>query len=89
MPDIEIYTKSWCPYCHKAKALLRARGLPFEEIDVTTDGAREREMFDRSGRRTVPEIFFDGRLIGGHDDIVNLEASGGLDTLVTSGRQAA
>ncbi len=82
MPNIEIYTKDYCPYSWRAKALLESKGAPYEEIDVTHDPEREREMIARSGRRTVPEIFFDGRLIGGSDELHALEASGELDRLL-------
>lgn len=79
MANIEIYSKEWCPYCAKAKALLKAKGLSYQEIDVTTDEARQREMVERSGRRTVPQIFLDGVSIGGYDDLANLNATGELD----------
>ncbi len=81
MPEIEIYTKSYCGYCHRAKALLERKGLAYREIDVTRDAQREAEMRQRSGRRTVPEIFIDGELVGGCDDLLALEARGGLDRL--------
>ena len=60
MSKIEIYSKSWCPYCNKAKALLKSKGLSYEEIDTTHDEARERERVERSRRQTVPQIFSDG-----------------------------
>ena len=82
MPNIEIYTKDYCPYSWRAKALLESKGTLYEEIDVTHDPEREREMIARLGRRTVPEIFFDGRLIGGSDELHALEASGELDRLL-------
>jgi len=79
MANVEIYSKEWCPYCAKAKALLKAKGLSYQEIDVTADEARQQEMVARSGRRTVPQIFLDGVSIGGYDDLANLNASGELD----------
>ena len=82
MPNIEIYTKDYCPYSWRAKALLESKRAPYEEIDVTHDPVREREMIARSGRRTVPEIFFDGRLVGGSDELHALEVSGELDGLL-------
>lgn len=78
MSRIEIYTKSWCPYCARARALLDARGLTYEITDVTTDAAREREMRTRAGRRTVPQVFIDDRHVGGFDDLAALDAAGGL-----------
>jgi len=82
MPKIEIYTKTTCPYCHRAKALLDAKGVAYVEIDVTGDALLQEEMRRRSGRPTVPEIFIDGRLVGGCDDLMALEARGELDALL-------
>ncbi len=82
MVDIQIYTREWCPYCAKAKALLRAKGLEWRELDVTRNKELQREMLERSGRRTVPEIFLDGELLGGYDDLARLNASGELDGLL-------
>jgi glutaredoxin 3 len=82
MKKIEIYTKSYCPYCHRAKDLLQSKNARFIEYDVTNDPAREQEMRRRSGRTTVPEIFIDDRLIGGCDDLMALEQRGALDPLL-------
>ena len=79
MADIEIYTKEWCPYCAKAKALLKSKGLSYRELDVTADEQRQQEMVARSGRRTVPQVFLDGQPLGGYDDLANLNATGELD----------
>ncbi|MDA2920156.1 glutaredoxin 3 [Desulfobacterota bacterium AH_259_B03_O07] len=79
MADIEIYTKDWCPYCAKAKALLKSKGLSYKEINVTTDHDLQQKMIERSGRRTVPQIFIDGESMGGYDDLANLNATGELD----------
>jgi len=81
-PRIEIYTKRTCSYCHRAKALLDAKGVAYREIDVTGDPQAEARMRERSGRRTVPEIFVDDRLIGGCDDLMALEDQGELDALL-------
>lgn len=67
--NINIYTTDYCPYCHAAKALLRSRGLEYNEIDVTYDTAKRDEMIARSGRRTVPQVFFGDKHIGGNDDL--------------------
>jgi len=83
MALIEIYTKSWCGYCHRAKALLQSRGLEFTEIKVTR--ANIAEMLERAGRHTVPQIFIDGTHIGGSDDLAALERSGQLDRLLSEG----
>lgn len=79
MARIEVYSKDWCPYCTKAKALLKSKGLNYEEIDITADLARSEEMIERSGRHTVPQIFINGESIGGYDDLANLNATGELD----------
>lgn len=79
MATIEIYTKQWCPYCAKAKALLHSKGLSYNAIDVTEDETLQQEMVARSGRRTVPQLFLDGQSIGGYDDLANLNATGELD----------
>jgi len=77
--DILIYIKQWCPYCTKAKALLRAKGLEWRELDVTFDERLQQEMVERSGRRSVPQIFLGGELVGGYDDLARLNATGELD----------
>ena len=83
MSRVEIYSKGYCPYCRRAKALLDRRGVDYEEIEVTADLAGLQEMIRRSeGRRTVPQIFIDGRGIGGCDDLQALERSGELDELL-------
>jgi glutaredoxin 3 len=82
MTHIEIYTKSWCPYSVRARALLNEKRVPYAEIDVTFDRERELEMIERSGAHTVPQIFIDGELIGGHDDLAELESDGRLDRLL-------
>ncbi|HEY7928986.1 MAG TPA: glutaredoxin 3 [Steroidobacteraceae bacterium] len=77
-----MYSKSWCPYCERAKALLRHKGVSFEEVDIETQPERREEMIQRSGRRTVPQIFIGERHVGGSDDLFGLEASGRLDRLL-------
>jgi alkyl hydroperoxide reductase subunit F len=79
MANLEIYTKEWCPYCAKAKALLKSKDLSYGEINITVDEALQQEMVTRSGRRTVPQVFLDGESIGGYDDLANLNATGELD----------
>lgn len=82
MTKIEIYTKDYCSYCHRATDLLRSKNIAFTEYDVTNDSDKEQEMRDRSGRRTVPEIFIDDELIGGCDELLSLENKGNLDKLL-------
>ncbi len=80
---VEIYTTVYCPYCMRAKSLLRSKGVEFTEIDVTDDDAMRQKMVERSGgRRTVPEIFINGRIIGGFDELNALNARGELDGLL-------
>lgn len=79
MPTLEVYSKDWCPYCAKAKALLKSKGLTYQEIDVTSDETLQQRMIARAGRRTVPQIFLDDVSIGGYDDLANLNATGELD----------
>ena len=85
--SVEIYTKDYCPFCHRAKALLDAKRVPYLEHDVTHDAAGAAEMRARSGGFTVPQVFVDGTPIGGSDDLAALAQSGELDTLL--GRSAA
>ena len=84
MARIEIYTKFLCPYCTRARALLKSKGVDdVEEYDITMGGPRRAEMLERSnGRTTVPQIFIDGRHIGGSDDLAALDRAGGLDPLL-------
>jgi glutaredoxin 3 len=83
MAKVEIYTTMWCPFCHRAKGLLTAKGAPFTEVDVDmTAGARDEMVARSGGRRTVPQIFIDGRHVGGSDDLAALERAGKLDALL-------
>ncbi len=85
MNKIEIYTKFLCPYCTRAKALLTAKGVAFEEIDISMGGVRRTEMLERSGgRQTVPQIFINGDHVGGCDDLLALDRVGKLDTLLVA-----
>lgn len=85
MPKVEIYTKATCPYCLRAKSLLARKGVDAQEIAVDFGGDKRQEMIQRAGgRTTVPQIFVDGRHIGGCDDLFELESSGGLDTLLAA-----
>ena len=85
MATVEIYSKGWCPYCRMAKRLFEEKGQAFVEFDVELEPDKYDEMLDRSqGRYTVPEIFIDGDLIGGFDDLRALEASGRLDEILKS-----
>ncbi len=83
MPKVEIYTKFLCPYCTRAKKLLSTKGVAFDEHDISMGGPLRAEMLERSGgRQTVPQIFIDGRHIGGSDDLAALDRAGQLDPLL-------
>ena len=78
-----VYSQPFCGYCFAAKRLLEAKGAAFTEIDVMFEAGRRDEMIERSGgRRTVPQIFIDGRHIGGYDDLSALDKAGELDRLL-------
>jgi glutaredoxin 3 len=79
---VDIYTTPSCPYCVRAKRLLDARGIPFREIDVANDDDLRAEIIARTGRRTVPQIFIDGRSIGGFEELAALDTAGDLVPLV-------
>jgi glutaredoxin 3 len=82
MAKIEMYTKATCPFCHKAKALLKGKGATFTEIAIDSHPEKREEMIARSGRTTVPQIFIDDQHIGGCDDLHALDARNGLDSLL-------
>ncbi len=83
MAKVEIYTTEYCPFCTLAKSFLRDKGVEFEEIDVSDDPALRAKMVELAGgRRTVPEIFVNGRIIGGYDELLTLDIEGGLDTIL-------
>lgn len=85
MAQIEIYTTPTCPYCHAAKRLLDGKSASYREIDVSRDPQLRDAMMDRAnGRRSVPQIFIDGRHIGGSDDLHALDRDGGLDPLLAA-----
>ena len=85
-PKIVMYSTGWCPYCSRARGLLKSKGVDFEEIDVEARPEARTEMMARSGgRRTVPQIFIGATHVGGCDDLLALEASGRLDTLLKTG----
>ena len=85
MPNVEIYTSPTCGYCHAAKRLLAQKGVTFAEVDVARQPDRRPEMVSRAnGRRTVPQIFIDGRHVGGCDDLYALDAAGKLDPLLAA-----
>ena len=83
MAKVEIYTTTYCPFCTRAKSLLRSKNIAFVEIDVTEDDALRAKMIELSGgRRSVPEIFINGKIIGGFDELKALNDAGKLDGLL-------
>jgi len=80
MAEVTIYTTLSCPYCVRAKRLLTQKGVAYKEIDVTRDGAlRDQMVAAAGGRRTVPQIFIDGKPIGGYEELAALDDAGDLD----------
>lgn len=84
MAKIEIYTKPYCPYCERAKALLEDKGAEYKEIVASSDPVLRAEMNERSGRFTYPQIFIDDLHVGGCDDLMALNQRGGLDPLLAA-----
>ena len=82
MQKVTIYTTPYCPYCHAAKALLKKKGVDFEEIDVQDRGLRQQMMLRANGRHTVPQIFVGQTHVGGYDDMAALDRAGKLDPLL-------
>jgi glutaredoxin 3 len=81
-PKVVIYATGWCGYCERARQIFRRKGVEFDEVDIESGAAARREMLERSGRRSVPQVFIGERHIGGSDDLLALEASGELDALL-------
>ena len=88
MQEIHIYTKDYWSYCDRAKNLLDIKGVPYIEYDVTEDPQLETLMRQRSGRRTVPQIFIGSRHVGGCDDLFALDEQGALDPLLEGLRRS-
>ena len=84
MAKVEIYTTLLCGFCYRAKKLLDQKGVAYTEVDLMAQPDKRQEMVRRAGRSSVPQIFIDGRHIGGCDDLYALEARGGLDPLLAA-----
>jgi glutaredoxin 3 len=82
---VTIYSTRVCPYCVRAKALLDGKHVPYTEVMVDQQPEKMAEMMQRSGRRTVPQVFVGSHHVGGFDDLYLLDRSGGLDTLLAGG----
>lgn len=84
MANVELYVTQTCPYCVRAKNLLEAKGADYKEIDVSYDDDLRNKMVERAGgQRTVPQIFINGKHVGGSDDLQALENKGALDALLS------
>jgi glutaredoxin 3 len=82
LKNITVYSKNYCPYCDRAKAILNQRGIPFEEINIEDwEPSKIQELFERSGMRTVPQIFANEQLIGGYTELAALDQKDGLRNL--------
>jgi glutaredoxin 3 len=78
-----MYCTAWCPYCHRAERLFSGKGvMDIERVRIDLEPERRREMIEKSGRRTVPQIWIDERHIGGYDDLAALDRAGRLDPLL-------
>jgi len=84
-----MYTTKWCPFCVMAKRLLAAKGVSVEEVAVDTNPTRRLEMMQRTGRRTVPQIFIGERHLGGFEEIAALDHKGELDPLLADPTRSA
>lgn len=84
MSKVVMYTKDYCPYCTMAKELLQAKNIEFEEIRIDLEPEKRDEMIRLSQKRTVPQIFINGKPIGGYDDLAALARSGKLNDLLNS-----
>lgn len=82
MAKVLMYSKPYCPFCQRAKALLQKKGVAFEDLDISDKPALREEMIAKSGRHTVPQIFINDQPIGGCDDLHALDAQGQLDPLL-------
>lgn len=84
MPDVLVYSSDWCPFCRRAKALLKSKHVDFREICVDGQPALRAEMAVLAGQTSVPQIWINGQHIGGCDDLHRLEKRGELDALLAS-----
>ena len=81
-PAVVMYATNWCPYCERVRKVLATKNVTIEEIDIESAPEKRVEMHNRSGRRSVPQIFIGDHHVGGSDDLLALEAAGKLDGLL-------
>lgn len=86
--DVTIYTTGWCPFCHRAKALLSRKGVSFSEVDVDDRSDLRSWLRSASGQSTVPQVFVNNRAIGGFTDMAELDSEGELDRLLAEPKPA-
>ncbi len=84
-PKVVMYGTAYCPYCSAARMLLKKKNIEYEDLSIMDDAERRAEMENKSGRRTVPQIFIDDRPIGGFDDLYELDRRGELDRMLAHG----
>ncbi|WP_338581542.1 glutaredoxin 3 [Pseudomonas sp. MAG733B] len=82
MNTVTLYTTDTCPYCRSAKSLLASKGVKMHEINIQREPGKLEEMLERSGRRSVPQIFIGDAHIGGFDDLAKLDRQGGLMSML-------
>lgn len=82
MAEVVVYRTEFCPYCVRAKYLLERKGVPFKEVDVTDDPGKRKWLADVTRQRTVPQVFINGKPVGGFDDLARLDRAGELDRLL-------
>lgn len=82
MAEVIVYRTEYCPYCVRAKSLLESKGVPFKEVDVSDDPGKRKWLLDVTRQRTVPQVFINGKPVGGFDDLARLNRSGELDRLL-------
>ena len=86
--DVLMYTTSWCPFCSRAKTLLKEKGVHWTELDIEADPVTREAMVEASGRTSVPQIFINGTLVGGSEELFALDVRGDLDKLLGRTPQA-
>jgi glutaredoxin 3 len=82
MAEVIVYRTQFCPYCVRAKSLLESKGVAFTEVDVSDDPGKRKWLLDATRQRTVPQVFINGKPVGGFDDLARLNRSGELDRLL-------
>ena len=88
MATVTMYSTGVCPYCQMAERLLRAKGVEIEKVRIDLEPARRAEMMEKTGRRTVPQIYVGDTHVGGYDDLAALDRAGRLDPLLAGGENA-